>query len=180
MDLIPVHGYVLDMAPDKRLSDSTIQKKAEKEIVEAAALALGVPLVRDREVTKISVGENAHVEVDAISPDGAVVVEAYARQGTLKGAQLKKIAQDVLKLSLLERSGAHVDRRVIVFASAEAEQSVRGWVRLAAEHFGVEFLVVKISQDLRDLILSAQGRQVMVNVDQVADDLVVPVDADDT
>jgi hypothetical protein len=67
---------------------------------------------------------------------------------------------------------------VIVFASAEAEQSVRGWVRQAVEHFGVELLVVEIPQDLRDLISNAQGRQVMVNVDQVADDLVVPGDVE--
>lgn len=120
-----------------------------------------------------------HIELDAISFDGTVVVEAYARQGALKGAQLKKVAQDVLKLALLERAGGHVQRRVIVFASVEAEQSVGGWVRLAADHFGVEFLVVEIPEALRGLILSAQGRQVMVNVDLVAADIVVQVAGDD-
>jgi hypothetical protein len=35
------------------------------------------------------------VAVDARSPDNSVFVEAYARQSSLKGAQLKKIGQDI-------------------------------------------------------------------------------------
>lgn len=58
-----------------------------------------------------------------------------------------------------------------MFASAEAEQSVKGWVREAARRFRVRFLVVDIPQELRDSIIRAQTGQLMVNVGQVAGDV---------
>ena len=116
------------------------------------------------------------VEVDARSPDSSVFVEAYARQGPLEGAQMKKIGQDILKLALLRREATFADTRAIIaFASNEARESVRGWLRRAADAFGVELLVVAIPEDLRNEILSAQSRQMMVNVDatlaETADDV---------
>ncbi|PZS20248.1 MAG: hypothetical protein DLM57_01955 [Pseudonocardiales bacterium] len=156
-----------------------MQTAAEAAIVDATAVHLGIDLLRHREATTISLGKDVRVEVDAASPDRSVVVEACARQGRLKGAQLRKVAQDILKLALLqEGSESKSIERFIVFASTEAEQSVKGWVREAAERFGIRFLVVDVPQELRDSILTAQSRQVMVNVDQVADDVGVPSEAD--
>jgi len=112
------------------------------------------------------------VEVDARSEDGTVFVEAYARQGNLKGAQLKKIGQDILKLALLKREVSHVNARAIIaFASQEACDSVRGWLRRAAEAFDVEFCVVSITAQLQEQILLAQGRQLMVNVEAMVADV---------
>jgi hypothetical protein len=119
------------------------------------------------------------VEVDARCEDPPVFVEAYARQGRLKGAQLKKVAQDVLKLALLRRNSAHREARaVIVFASAEAERSITGWLRQAAATFDVELCVVDIPDKDRQQILAAQERQKMTNIElsasELADDLDVP------
>lgn len=116
------------------------------------------------------------VQLDACSEDNGVLVEAYARQGRLKGAQIKKISQDILKLALLRRDDARSSSRaIIVFASEEAEASITGWVRSAAREFGVELLVVDIPEDVRNEIRAAQARQVMVNVpvaaDEVAEDI---------
>lgn len=112
----------------------------------------------------MAVGD-VHIEVDARSEDGHLFVEAYARQGALRGAQLKKIGQDILKLALLRHQAAHARARfVIVFASSEARDSVRGWLRYAAEQFGVELRVVALPDGMREQILAAQQRQVMVNL----------------
>lgn len=156
------------------VSDSAVQRLAEVEIVAGLAAAQGLDLVL--KPGRVTLSGGVWVEVDARSVDGSVFVEAYARQGHLKGAQLKKIGQDILKLALLRREGSHVDARAIIaFASQEACDSVRGWLRRAAEAFDVEFCVVSISSQLRDQILSAQRRQVMANVDatvaDVAEDL---------
>jgi hypothetical protein len=40
---------------------------------------------------RINVGGGAHLQVDARSEDNGVLVEAYARHGVLKGAQLKRL-----------------------------------------------------------------------------------------
>jgi hypothetical protein len=101
-----------------------------------------------------------------------VVVEAYARQGRLKGAQPKKIAQDILKLALFKRvPGREGTRAVIAFASPEAHRSITGWLQHAADSFGVEFVVVEITDQTRTAIRAAQDRQIMANNDVVADDV---------
>lgn len=157
------------------LSDSGVQRDAEDVILQQAAAALGVRLLAP---TNHQLPDGVHVEIDGVSPDRQVFVEAYARQGRLKGAQLKKVGQDILKLSLIRRTCGTEVRTVIVLASPEAEQSIRGWLRYAADVFGVELLVVEIEEVWRERIRAAQAKQLMVNISagDLADDVDV-VDA---
>jgi hypothetical protein len=136
------------------------------------AFAADQRLVLEHLPSRLSVGEGVGVEVDARCEDPPVFVEAYARQGRLKGAQLKKMAQDILKLALLRRQSAHADARaVVVFASAEAERSVTGWLRQAAATFDVELCVVDIPKEDRQQILAARERQKMTNIELPASEL---------
>lgn len=153
-------------------SDSAVQRDAEHAIVQRLSKELGVVLEGGE---TIALSGGAQIRVDAQSDDAKIVVEAYARQGRLKGGQLKKIAQDVLKLALLRREPGFADvRPIIVFASEDARASVTGWVEHAADVFGVEMHVVEIDSRLRETILSTQEAQKMVNVElpTVVDDLV--------
>ncbi|SIM54915.1 hypothetical protein [Micromonospora cremea] len=157
-------------------SDSQTQRRAEEEIVAGLAASLGVVLTKP---ARIALSGGVFVEVDAATPDMGVVVEAYARQGRLKGAQPKKIAQDVLKLALLKREpGWEGTRTIIAFASHDARDSISGWLARAAAEFGVELFVVEIPEALRARILNTQRHQVMVNANLLADDLVVQTDVD--
>ncbi|GAB3032798.1 hypothetical protein GCM10011376_26020 [Nocardioides flavus (ex Wang et al. 2016)] len=154
-------------------SDSAVQRDAERAIIDALAAQLGVVLVGGG---ALSLSGGVRIQLDARSEDGKFAVEAYARQGTLKGGQLKKIAQDVLKLALLRREPNHADvRPIIVFASEEARSSITGWVKRAADVFGVELHVVDIAPELREEILATQEAQKMVNVElpTAADDLTI-------
>ncbi len=56
-------------------------------MVEAVAKVIGVPLAKKR----LPLAHGVQCEVDGVSADGKVLVEAYAHQGTMRGAQLKKI-----------------------------------------------------------------------------------------
>lgn len=151
------------------LSSSRVQQDAESVILDAASELLGCGPLTPRRVT---LSNGVHVEVDGVSADEGVFAEAYARQGALRGAQLKKIAQDILKLAMARRVRGEVDV-VIVFASQEAHDSIRGWLRHAADSFGVRLLVVDIAEEWREKIRKAQRGQIMVNlnVDEVADDV---------
>ncbi len=158
-------------SPTQR-SNSQVQKDAEGWIL--AALADAHPEIPELTPTKIVVGEaGAYVEVDgADSSTPTVVVEAYARQGVLKGAQLKKIGQDILKLALLRSQPWGSETRcIIAFASAQAQDSIRGWLREAASSWGVELMLVELSDGQRAEIVAAQGKQLMVNAIEVAGDL---------
>ena len=88
--------------PPEHLSSSAVQTKAEKEIVASLATMLHIGL--KQQPGKIALQGGVYIEVDAATDDGGIVVEAYARQGRLKGAQLKKVAQDILNLPLSRRS----------------------------------------------------------------------------
>lgn len=151
-------------------SDSRVQRQAEAVIVHALAAQLGLDgALHPKRLPTLG---GTFVQVDACSQDGNVLVEAYARQGVLKGAQIKKISQDILKLAMLKGDAAAPESRaIIVFASEEALSSITGWVRAAADHFGVELLVVDIPEPMREEIRAAQARQVMVNVEVSADEL---------
>ncbi|WP_353952524.1 hypothetical protein V6K52_03505 [Knoellia sp. S7-12] len=159
---------------NEHLSDSAVQRNAESAIVEALAAQLGCK--GELKPKRVSVLGGSYVQLDACSDDERILVEAYARQGKLKGAQIKKISQDILKLALLKRDPGLSDSRAIaVFASEEARDSIKGWIRSAAEQFGIELVVVEIPEALRDEIMVAQARQVMVNVEipmeEIADDV---------
>ena len=62
---------------------------------------------------------------------------------------------------------------VIVFASQEAQRSITGWVREAAIRFDVRLMTVEIPSDLREAIIRAQSRQVMINAVDLADDVAI-------
>ncbi len=149
-------------------SHSGVQTAAEVEILERLGGTLG--LVVQHSPARIDVG-SAHINVDGSADGGRVLIEAYARQGKLRGAQLKKVAQDILKFAVLKRQpGKENVRTIIAFASPEAQKSIAGWVKEAAATFNVELLVVDVGEDLRQTILAAQARQIMVNkVDDVLD-----------
>lgn len=66
-------------------SDSVAQRDAEPLIIEAVAAHVGVPLAPAR----ITFDDGVRVETDGASEDRAVLVEAYAHTGTLRGGQPK-------------------------------------------------------------------------------------------
>jgi hypothetical protein len=154
-----------------RVSDSTVQRKAEGVIRERLAKRLEVAL----EPAVIELGQGAPVHVDAVSRDGKVLAEIFARQGELKGGQQKKVAIDTLKLITIRRERREA-KLYVAFADTQASQYATGggWVAQALRTWDVNVVVVDIPQQLRDEIIEAQKGQRMVNADQAAGD--VPLD----
>lgn len=142
-------------------SDSSAQLEAERAIVEALSAELGQELVPGGTVV---LADGVTISLDAHSVDRTIAVEAYAHQGSLRGAQQHKVARDVLKLALLRRVPGHSQvRPIIAMASEEALASVSRWVRHAATEFDVELHAVNLGPDLVERLVAAQQRQRMVN-----------------
>lgn len=129
-------------------------------ILAVAAQQIGAVLAPAR----VELRGGSRVEVDGTDNDHTVFAEVYARQGVLKGGQVKKVAQDILKLAMLSRNWPDA-RLVLVFASPEAARTVtgKGWLAEAVTDFGIEVLVADIEPSLREGLQDAQRRQVMVN-----------------
>jgi hypothetical protein len=93
-----------------------------------------------------------------------VLVEIFAHQGRLRGAQFHKVARDALKLITLRR--VYPDSRLIIaFANADAARHVEAesWLAEALRVWEVEVLTVELGNEIRAGIRLAQRRQVMIN-----------------
>lgn len=150
-----------------QVSDSAVQRKAEAIIRDRLAEHLGMPL-EPREI-KLAAG-GATVHVDAVSADGTVLAEIFARQGELKGGQQKKVAIDTLKLITIRRERSEA-KLYIAFADQDASLYATGggWVAQALRSWKVEVVVIDIPPELRDEIRAAQEGQRMVNPDAAGD-----------
>lgn len=95
-----------------------------------------------------------------MSADGKVLVEASARQGAMRGAQLKKVSEDAFKLLTLAKARADM-RLIVAFADDLAAKSFLGksWKAKPADLGGVEVLVVELQGDVHAGIRDVQVRQ---------------------
>ena len=157
---LPIDTHPAADAPASHVSDSVIQRNAEKVILERASQAPGVTLAP----TALALPGGGRVAVDGASNDLSVLVEVFARQGTLKGGQQKKVCQDALKLITLGRHHQRA-RLLLVFADeqAAAYATTGTWVAEALATWGIEVLVVDVGEEVRLRIRLAQQRQMMVN-----------------
>ncbi len=147
-------------------SDSAVQRRAEQRILELAGQLLGVELThRPRAEANMTVPDEARVDVDGYCPDPGIYAEVFARQGTLKGGQVHKVAQDVLKLVTIRRCLAPTARLCMVFADEAAAATLRGpgWLAEAARVWEVETVVVDLDPPLRLELQQAQQQQRMTN-----------------
>ncbi len=141
-------------------SSSVEQQTAEKYILAALEVELGCEFDAASELPI-----NIEVRPDAIDPINKIIVEVYAHVGDVKGAQLHKIKGDILKLALIDKRLGTEWRKIMCFASNAAAKYAQGgsWVAEAAREFGVEIHVVKLPEEQKNNIISAQTRQRMVN-----------------
>ena len=137
-------------------SDSAVQLAAEPLMVQAVAAKIGVPLAK----TRLPIADGVECEVDGASADGTVLVEAFARQGAMRGAQPKKVSEDAFKLVTLAKGRTDV-KLILAFADELAAKSVlgRSWKAEALRVWGIEVLVVELPEDVRAGIHEAQVRQ---------------------
>jgi hypothetical protein len=142
------------------VSDSAVQRRAEEVIRSLLSKRLGVAL----ETRTIKLAAGAPVQVDAASSDNRVLAEIFARQGTLKGGQQKKVAIDTLKLITVRAE--HPDTRLVLCFADKAAAAYAlggGWVAQALRTWNVDVEVIEISAELRAEITAAQAGQTMVN-----------------
>lgn len=151
----------------RHVSDSLEQREAEAAVLELLNKERGYSLAGNA----LSVGDGAVVRVDGIDRGRRVLCEVYSRIGRLKGAQPHKVASDMLKLALAERELGGKWLKLICFADSEAARCVRGksWLAVAARRMGFEVVVVTLPSSIRERLLSAQRRQVMVNPSAAGD-----------
>ena len=149
---------------DTAKSSSIEQMQAEDIIFALTENILGAKLEKNK---KIYLADNAftYIQPDFYSEERLIIGEIFAHIGKPKKAQDNKIANDILKMLLLEKITGQQYRKIIVVCDAAEKKKLEGLSALAESirQFGIEILMVDIDADLRTRLLEAQDRQKMTN-----------------
>lgn len=142
-------------------SDSAEQREAEATILAAVAASVGQPLAPGT----LALPGGSQVEVDGVAEDGSILVEVFARQGSMKGGQRRKVAQDALKLVTVAKDRPVRPRLILAFGDEKAAARClwASWLSEALRIWGIDVLVVDLETDVRGLLRAAQLRQTMIN-----------------
>ncbi len=147
--------------PSRHASDSLEQREAEMVVLKLVQDKLSCVLSPEL----FSIGDGVAVQLDGLNCDQRVLCEIYCRIGKLKGSQPDKVASDMLKLVMVERALGGQWRKLICFADPEAAKYFTGksWLAAAVTRMGFEILVVELPSEVKERLIAAQRRQIMVN-----------------
>ncbi len=148
----------------KHASDSSEQRKAEEIIVQRLSREIGIKL----EPKILQLANDTNVQLDGYSKEEKILCEVYAHIGKLKGAQPDKVASDMLKMLLIEKTEGGIWQKYLCFASGEASSKFidksKSWLAYAVKEFNIKIFIFELDPDIRKGIIDAQGRQKMVNI----------------
>lgn len=118
---------------------------------------LGVVLARRR----VHLPDGSYADLDGLSDDPPVMVEAWAHQGPPIGGQRNKVLADALKLSHVAGQLGEGHRMVLCLSDPDAARPFlgRSWYAGALRTLGVEVAVVELDEEVRAGIRAAQARQ---------------------
>ena len=149
---------------EKNKSSSEEQMIAEHYILEAIEKRLQIALEHN---SKIYLADNpfTYIQPDFYSEEYCIVGEIFSHIGKPKKAQNNKIANDIMKMLLLEKITEKTYRKIIVVCDEIELEKLNGKSVLAEtiRQFGIEIIYIEIEDEMRNTILEAQKRQTMVN-----------------
>ena len=146
-------------------SSSHIQAKAEEVIFSQIEKLFNIRFKKNK---KLYLADNAftYMQPDFYSEEHLIVGEIFAHIGKPKKAQDNKVANDILKMLLLEKTTGKQYRKIIVVCDTSEKKKLEGKSVLAESirQFGIEILCVEIDSDMKQQIIDAQELQKMTNV----------------
>ena len=145
-------------------SSSHEQMRAETWLFSRTQELLKIPLEKNPRIPLANDGLT-YIQPDIYSEEHCVVGEIFAHVGKPKKAQDNKIANDILKMLLLEKVMGKEYRKIIVVCDEKEAKKLRGKSALAESIrlFGIEIMLIEIDSEMKMEILQAQARQKMVN-----------------
>ncbi|MGN0106586.1 MAG: hypothetical protein ACI4A5_02665 [Hominilimicola sp.] len=149
---------------DTYKSNSLEQQEAGHILFMAVQKWLNTELL---ETPKISLADNTftYMQPDFYSESASVVGEIFTHIGKPKKAQDNKIANDILKMLLLEKIRCKKYRKIIVVCDESEENKLKGTSVLAEciRQFDIEIKKIDIDTEIQNKIIKAQERQKMIN-----------------
>lgn len=149
---------------NSKKSSSVEQQEIEKVIFEYIQNNLSTKLEAN---PKIFIADSpfSYIQPDFYSESEKIIGEIFAHIGTNKKAQDNKIANDILKMLLLERKKQCKYRKILVICDDAVLKKITGNSALSESirEFEIEIIKVKLTEVQQQRIMDAQIRQKMVN-----------------
>lgn len=146
-------------------SSAHVQMQAEEVLFHKVEDLLNVKLDKNK---KIFMADNAftYIQPDFYSEQDCIIGEIFAHIGKPKKAQDNKIANDILKMLLLEKKTNKQYRKIVVVCDEAEEKKLQGLSALAESirQFDIEIMYIELDEDIRNQIIEAQELQRMTNV----------------
>lgn len=149
---------------DSHKSSSHVQMQAEEAMFIQVETMLATKLEKNK---KIFLADNAftYIQPDFYSEEDSIIGEIFAHIGKPKKAQDNKIANDILKMLLLEKITGKKFRKIIAVCDEAERKKLQGQSALAESirQFGIEIMFIEIDDNMRSQIIEAQELQKMTN-----------------
>lgn len=145
-------------------SSSIEQVEAEQIIFQKLKYDLGIDLDKNKQIF-LADNPYTYIQPDFYSEKELIVGEIFVHIGKPKKAQDNKIANDILKMLLLQKVTGKTYRKILVVCDELEFKKLNGLSALSESirQFGIEVMLVDINDELRAKIQEAQNRQKMVN-----------------
>ena len=146
-------------------SSSDEQMRAEEEIFEHLSNSTGISDLKSNPKLVLNGNERVFIRPNIYSQSERIIGEINAHIGRLKTSQLHKVAADLLKMQLYDKTSGITHRKWIVVCSKEEEKQLKGgsYLAEAIRQFDVEVIRIDISTETYQALKDAQERQKMVN-----------------
>jgi len=142
-----------------------VQMQAEEIICRKVEELLNIRFERNKQ---IYLADNAftYMQPDFYSAEHFIVGEIFAHIGKPKKAQDNKIANDILKMLLLDKVTGKHHRKIIVVCDTSEKKKLEGKSVLAESirQFNIEIMYVEIDAETQKEIIAAQELQKMTNI----------------
>lgn len=139
--------------------------QAEEIICRKVEELLNIRFERNKQ---IYLADNAftYMQPDFYSAEHFIVGEIFAHIGKPKKAQDNKIANDILKMLLLDKVTGKHHRKIIVVCDTSEKKKLEGKSVLAESirQFNIEIMYVEIDAETQKQIVAAQELQKMTNI----------------
>lgn len=145
-------------------SSSIEQQEIEKVVFKFIETNLSIKLEANPKIF-FADSHLSYIQPDFYSESEKIIGEIFAHIGTNKKAQDNKIANDILKMLLLERKKRCKYRKILVICDDAVLKKITGNSALSESirEFEIEIIQVKLSEVQQKKIMDAQIRQKMIN-----------------
>lgn len=142
-------------------SDSRFQLDIEAKLVSELEKVIGVKTLHNKKKILIQSEPETYFCPDIYSEEHGILGEVHVHAGPIKSGQRQKIANDILKMLLFEKTQNKEYKKYYLICSDEEDRFLHGksYVAAAAKIYGIQILKISLSEKEKNKLQAIMTRQ---------------------